>query len=156
MRVESLSRDTLFSNRKSHLNWDVWQYPLSSVLNAFCLPFFFLQVIWCHRNLLSMLKNNTAAGNGHARSWACISSRLLCLSSLSLQILCRRQVLSSLQHSPLSRSLLCRQRLLFSHAFLRVNYFYYIFFGRNMDLKLSSSVYSDFEHFTFYSLFCRG
>jgi len=37
--------------------------PLSVLLN-----FFRFQVIWCHGNLLPMLKNNTAAGNGHAGS----------------------------------------------------------------------------------------
>ena len=132
-------------------SWCEWGIRLGTIsttsisffLYRFLLNVFCFQVVWCHGNLLSMLKNNTAAGNGHAGSWTCVSPRLLCLSSLSLQILRGWQVLSSLQHSPMSRSLLCRQRLLFSPAFLRIDYLHFFISIRNMDLKLSSSVYND-------------
>lgn len=69
------------------------------------------QVVWCERNLLTMFKNHLAAGYGNEGSWAYLSSRLLCLSSLPLSLLCWGQILSTLECCSLRRSLLWRQRI---------------------------------------------
>lgn len=69
-----------------------------------------LQVVWCHRNLLTLLQANTAAGNGHAGSWTHLSPRLLRVPSLPLQILCRRQVFPSLPCGPVRGWLLWRHQ----------------------------------------------
>lgn len=55
----------------------------------------FLQIVWSHWGLFAVYENYTAARNGNAGSWTHLSPRLLCMSSLSLQILCWRQVFPS-------------------------------------------------------------
>lgn len=69
------------------------------------------QVVWCERNLLTMFKNHLTAGYGNEGSWAYLSSRLLCLSSLPLSLLCWGQILSTLECCSLRRPLLWRQRI---------------------------------------------
>ena len=74
------------------------------------LVFFSLQVVWCHWNLFTLLQDNTTAGNGHEGSWAHLSSWVLRLPSLPVQILCWRQVFPSLPCSPVRGWLLWRHK----------------------------------------------